>query len=223
MKTTILIFASIALFCSCGNKNNTAQPQSKSIHLSFSFSNTQTWPQRYQIILGSFAGTSKTPLSYKALEKTSDGSIQKLQLDVSETAENVCLYLANTARQPICIFWQSNVSGASTQTEVIPIDILNYQRIQAQVFNTCLACHGGSSGLPAGGLNLLEAQSWNNLVNQPSAHSSKKRVVPFDAKQSFIIQVMEQDNINFSHSASNTIVTEDIELTKQWIEKGAVK
>jgi len=101
------------------------------------------------------------------------------------------------------------------------LKILTFNRIQQQVFNRCIQCHGVSEEIAAG-LNLQEGNSYANLVNIKAKNSTKNRVEPSSSENSFIMQVLNKQNLNFDHSASTSATKGDIELVKNWINTGAL-
>lgn len=118
------------------------------------------------------------------------------------------------------VFNESEVSQ-NLELDAKGIKVLRYQTIQEQVFNRCTQCHGESTELPAD-LNLLEGESYADLVNVSSKNSTRKRVLPGDAENSFLIQVLYNQDLGFDHSASITATTGDIDLVKKWINHGAL-
>jgi hypothetical protein len=221
MKHLYLITIAALLF---GCAADEAEPEvTHRVAASFGFTDTDTWPERYQITMGAFAGTSITPLAYVNLTKPADGVTVDAVLNVPEKADNIQLYVANSAHQIVSVFYKYALDGFTADVSIPhqPIGLVSYTRVQGQVFVTCIACHGGASGLPAANLNLTEGQSHSNLIDVTATFSTKKRVVPNDTAQSFIIDVLRERNLTFAHTASMTIDDEDVELLKKWIVAGA--
>lgn len=195
------------------------------ISAEFTFSETETWPEKYTIAFGAFSGSSTSPLAYSAVEKVADNTSVRVSLDVPEKADNVRLYLANSAKQEVASFYTYSVEGNTSDLSLSSqrIQLVTFARMQGQIFNACITCHGGASGAPAGNVYFTQGNSWNNLIDVQSTMSSKKRVVPGDTAASFLLDVMRQKSLTFDHPASDALDEEDITLTKYWITRGASK
>jgi hypothetical protein len=100
-----------------------------------------------------------------------------------------------------------------------------FSDIQAQIFTpTCAtsSCHAG--GAPAGGLNLTVGNSYAGLVGIASTEDSNiMRVVPFDAANSYLMQVLD------GTAASGTVMPPSgmlpqasIDAVRSWINNGAI-
>ena len=108
------------------------------------------------------------------------------------------------------------------------LTLVTFARITKQVFNNCLQCHGGSTGQPAAGLYLLPDSSYKYLVEVNSVNSFGQdsthllRVKPFFVDSSFIIKVLNNDNLNYDHLGKNIATSDDIQLITYWINNGAL-
>lgn len=209
---------------SCSKSDDT--PEAKvTVKAGYTFSKTQVWPSRYKIMFGAFGKDTLNPQVYAEVSNPGENILFPVVLnDVTESAALVKLYIANTAKQPVFTLSRKEITVSSATVELPneTIDLLSYPRVQSQVFSSCVACHGGSSGLPAAGLNLTPADSYSNIVNKASTHSSKNRIKPGSVAESFLVDVLKNQQTGFVHSASNTIAEEDVLLIEKWIEAGAL-
>lgn len=222
----LLIFtftAALLLSTACSESNDIIEETYK-IEATLSFSQTDVWPQRYQILAGAFGADTITPLLFTKVANIGDDMPTTVSLPTTPaSAKSFRVYIANQANQPIFTLYQEPISS-QTATIQIPnqeIALLSFNRIQKQVFTNCTTCHGGSSGLPAADLNLMPHFSYTNLLDITATNSKKKRVVANSLNESFVIDVIRKKQSNFVHSASNTVATEDIELVEKWISVGA--
>lgn len=215
----------VALICfSCSKDDNTE----KAMYVKglFSFTNTDVWPARYQLLLAGFGSDTLNPLAFSIIENPGEKTLTTVDIPkLSAEARLIKLIIANQAKQPIYTLYRKEFPGALDTLELAGVDIklLTFNRLQAQVLKSCIVCHGGSSGAAAAGLNLTPEQGYAVLVNQNSTHSSKKRVVPQNTAASFVVDVLRNKQTEFVHSASNTIDEEDIVLFEKWIGNGALK
>jgi hypothetical protein len=218
-----VLFVVAAFLISCSQKDEVLE-KTFQVNASFSFSNTQVWPERYQIIVGAFGSDTINPLVYKIISNPGEEVTANISLtEIPESASNIKLYIANLAKQPVYTLTEQSISAQAGNLELTnsKVSLLTYTRIQKQVFSSCIVCHGGASGSPAAGLNLMFEQSYTNLVNHVAEYSTKMRVEPENTNNSFLIDVLRKKQSVFTHSASNTIAEEDIILIEQWIGTGA--
>lgn len=94
-----------------------------------------------------------------------------------------------------------------------------FATIQNDIFDVyCVSCHGGAS--PTAGLDLSADAAYENLINQPSNTSTFIRVVPFDAEQSYLYQVLDGTNAPLM-PPGNRLSQTSIDSVAAWINRGA--
>jgi hypothetical protein len=106
--------------------------------------------------------------------------------------------------------------------------------IQREIFSSddpsgraaCTPCHTNQGRTPAGGLNLLEGQSYANLVNRASpAKAGAILVVPGDPDNSYLIHKLEgQSDIvgqRMPRTGGPYVMPGQIQVIRRWIELGA--
>lgn len=106
--------------------------------------------------------------------------------------------------------------------------------IQREIFNVtdssgrlaCTQCHNNIARTPASGLNLLEGQSYQSLVGQPSrGKAGEILVVPGDADRSYIIKKLEAApdiaGVRMPRSNGPYLTAGQISIIRRWIALGA--
>lgn len=165
-----------------------------------------------------------TPEFSKTLQKSTAGESIAFSFQNVEEGTYTCkIYVAEKGQYKTALYsYNSKNINATTNLGTASTNLLSYARVQNQLINKCTQCHGGASGEPAAGLILLEDKSYANLVNMESTNSDLFRVKTDDATNSFLVHVLQQDNLPFEHPSSTSATTTDIELVKLWINNGAI-
>ena len=136
-------------------------------------------------------------------------------------AKNIAVSIMNN-RKWVCNLNEQQLSGSETNISLsdMNVNLVQYNRIQEQVFNQCTACHGG-----AGGLYLTEDKSYDALINKASStHPDKMLVEPGLPNSSFIITVLtDAQATKTNHTTLSSLKNDDITLLKEWIKAGAKK
>ncbi len=199
------------------------------VKASFAFKELETFPAGYQILFGAFGNEKAEPLISKTIVKPKAGDNTTITLtNLPDNAVSLKLCLTTLGKQPVFTFFETDIPQSAADSIVIPIrdiHLLQYDRVQQQVFSySCVACHGGS-GSGAGKLNLEPGKSRANLVNvTANKDNTMKRVVPSNVEQSFLIRVLEQGGLlNTEHTSAPSKYDDDITLLKEWIKAGAEK
>jgi hypothetical protein len=109
-----------------------------------------------------------------------------------------------------------------------------FSSVQSQIFETtdvagrqaCVNCHTNVGRVPAGGLNLTHAVSYDQIVNVASARKPGAiRVIPGDAENSYIVHKIEGRSgivgARMPMSGPPFLTTGQILILKRWIELGA--
>ncbi len=103
--------------------------------------------------------------------------------------------------------------------------------IQSKIFNSSCAlasCHNSSSA--QGDLALNEGNTFDQLINIAAdnvvaAAAGKKRVIPGDPDNSFLIQKLEGPGSGEGDrmpQSNSSLSQEEIDVIRQWIEQGAL-
>jgi hypothetical protein len=117
----------------------------------------------------------------------------------------------------------SNSSTNSQPPPALKDDPSFSSDIQSIFTNNCISsgCHNAGA---AGGLVLLEGQSYANLVNVASTQEpGKTRVIPNDAANSYIVIKLEGRQTSGSRMplGGSALDSNSVQNIKNWIDKGA--
>lgn len=121
----------------------------------------------------------------------------------------------------IVLSCQNKIVSDCVEESSFPDQKVTFNDIQINVFNSsCISCHSGS--LPAGELDLSEGVAYDNLVNISSITSNYKRVVPFNAEQSYLFLVLEGGETQVM-PPDGKLSAATIDSVASWINRGAIK
>ncbi len=127
----------------------------------------------------------------------------------------------------LAIAFLSHCSSDSSTTPEPPPTIKENPSFAADIqsiFNDNCVSSGCHSAGAAGGLVLLQGQSYANLVNIVSVQESgKTRVIPGDSANSYIVIKLEgrQTNGGRMPLGGSPLDSNSIQNIKNWIDKGA--
>jgi len=218
MKKYIVFIALTIFFVSCEKENPKIMYEVKG---EAEIIDSENLPPTQQLAFGAFDKSGLNLKTHTNLEAVND-SMYTFSTDLEEGDYTFKIIITENDihKSDLHIFNESALTD-SLLLFVSDLQILTFKTIQRQVFNRCTQCHGLSTEI-AGGLNLLEGESYDNLINVPSENSAKPRVEPGNATNSYLVQVLNKQDLNFDHSASTTATPGDIELVKKWINEGAL-
>jgi hypothetical protein len=195
------------------------------VSATFVFDNLNAFPDDYPVIFGAFNDKQSTPLaSVRIMKPRNTSTVQVAINNLDHSTTSVILCLANLGREPVYTLFETDVDLASDSI-VIPateISLADYDRIQNLVFEqyTCVACHQGSAG--AGNLLLTADRSYDDLVDKASSvNTAKNRVTPSDIDNSFLLDVLQDENLSLTQPHTGFVTRDDdIILLKEWIKDG---
>lgn len=123
----------------------------------------------------------------------------------------------------VIAFSCSNDKNPTKSDDNVTVDPSFANEIQP-IFNSNCAisgCHSNAS--KSANLSLASGEAYDNLVNVNSTqNSSKKRVVPGDAENSYLVIKIEANQPGISKMPpSGSLSSNQIQLIKNWINKGA--
>jgi hypothetical protein len=195
------------------------------VSATFVFDSSDAFPNEYPLIFGAFSDKQSIPLVSVRVMKPKNGEPVKVSIDnLAPDATSVMLCLANLGRQPVFSLFEMdiNVAGDSIIIPESEINLISYNRIQNLVFEqyNCVSCHQGSTG--AGNLLLTADKSYNELVNKVSSvNPEKNRVTSSDTGNSFLLDVLEDENLVLNQPHTGFITrNDDIVLLREWIKSG---
>jgi len=216
-----LVFLVIA--AACTHEYIPDEKPSWNIRAELSFADEQYWPSGQQIRLGAFAADdTKNPVASIGIEKPVSGKAEVAIGAVPEGSYQIKVYVTeNTVyKADIADFGEFRVNSdqALTKNE---IKLVTFSRVQQQILNSCILCHGGSSGQLAANLNLMPGKSYAQLVGVLAyKNSSFQRVNAGSGNYSYLYKVLNKD-IDFDHAASSSATAADKQLITDWINEGA--
>jgi hypothetical protein len=195
------------------------------VSATFAFDNLDAFPAEYPLIFGAFNDKKSTPLASVMIIKPKNQEPVKVSIDnLAAGATSVMLCLTNLGRQSVFSLFEMdiNVAGDSIVIPESQISLVSYERIQNLIFEqyTCVSCHQGSAG--AGNLLLTESKSYNDLVNKVSSKNpSKNRVTPLIIDNSFLLDVLTDENTGLTQPHTGFVTrNDDIVLLREWIKNG---
>jgi hypothetical protein len=218
----------IGLFTSCDSgdiypSDRTATNDNIAVSGTFVLSGVEKIPSGYQLIFGAFDANSKSPIVWtNVVEPKEDEPVNVSLSSVPPEATIVKLALFTMGRKAIYDFYTYDISAATENID-LPSEkvslLLKYGKIQEIFEGNCTACHGTDRG--GAGLFLGEGVSYRYLVNHPATNSTKLRVEPYSISNSFLMDVLTNEQVTLNQPHSSILYQDDINLLKAWIETGA--
>jgi hypothetical protein len=191
--------------------------------VTLSFTDPAFWPVGQEVRIGAFMdGENSQPVKSVAINKPSENKVNVSIAEIPEGQYQFKVYITeNSIYKADIISLGEKQINENILINQEDITLVTFNRVQKQVLNGCLLCHGGSAGTPAGNLNLMSGTSYAQLVNVAATMApSMVRVKPGSAAYSFLIKVLDRD-INFDHASSSLPSVADKQLIKDWINEGA--
>jgi len=213
----------LAILSACTHEYFPDEKASWNVQVSLSFTDSQYWPEGQQIRVGAFsADDSKNPVASIGVSKPSGENTQVAIGAVPEGTYQFKVYVVENAN------YKADLADLGEEIVIhdlslskTGIALISFERVQRQVLNLCILCHGGSSGQLAANLNLMPGKSYAQLVGVPSVKNSAFiRVNPESATYSYLVKVLNKD-IDFDHAASSSATAADKQLITDWINEGA--
>ncbi len=229
---SLITIAIITLLSSCGSDGSTIEEQQHKVSGVINIDNHKYWPENQIIKFAIFKTGTSFPLESVTLTKGNSPSFELTDIKSGTyTFKIFVLNSRNKIRSVLASFENIPVDNDKT-LETKTIDLIAYSRVQEQIFNNCLVCHGASA-VVAANLDLHSDKSFNQLKNNTSVNKSKsgesfKLIEPNHADKSLLVKVLIND-VNFDHSEGNRTIAlegsqaseDDINLIINWINEGA--
>lgn len=216
-----LVFLVIA--AACTHEYIPEEKANWNVQVSLSFTDVPYWPEGQQIRVGAFSSDDpKNPVASIGVSKPSGENIQVAVGAVPEGIYQFKVYVTENAnyKSDLADLGKEAVSSDLSISKS-GITLVSFDRIQRQILNSCILCHGGSSGQLAANLNLMPGKSYVQLVGIPAyKNSSFQRVNAGSGTYSYLIKVLNKD-IDFDHAASSSATASDKQLITDWINEGA--
>ena len=194
-------------------------------------SGLDTWPANYTIALAAFSNEGDYALYSKPVKRLEGDKISVSFDNLPQEADRVEICVLDRIRQRISTIYELPATAFSeTDADTLRINIPDvaasmFDAVQKDVFTpTCSNCHGRSNKAAAG-LYLTEGKSYEALLNKPSQVAGGTLVIPGDAENSVLHQVVSSDLTTGRHyDHTKEVVNENTRrLIEQWIVEGAQK
>ena len=207
----------------------------KVMKLTAQLSGLDTWARGYSVVLAGFEEGNEYAVITKPVPFPKHEN-EKVELVMSGIPSNVTnLQLCTVNRQRVLVHTYAKIDCNANEKDTIRMenivqDVNMYDALQKEVFSddeyTCYRCHSGEK--PAGGINLLEGQSYKSLVNRLSgiAEGDSLIVSPGNADASTLYLILGTsygEKIKYNHS--NILINSytDVALVRDWINNGAIE
>jgi len=219
--STLVSLIFLTLSCSSGSSDEVVEMFT--VSGAINLTDPTYWSDREDIRFGVFKTGDTQALSSVKMIKIADEKGSFILKNITKGTYEFKIYLAKNGLNVLNLieYGSKNVT-ANKVLEEEHMTLVSFDRVQKQVLNSCMLCHGGSSGEIAANLNLTKEESYGNLVEIPSENSSLLRVKPLSVNESFIVKVVKLEGLSFEHPASVNVSEGSINLIENWIRKGAL-
>ena len=195
-----------------------------SAHFSGTVTGADTWSQGYTLALAGFEEGNEYALISKNIETSAtDGKFDITLSGIPGEVSKIELCAVDRLRRRIATFLSAdyNPQSAILQMSAEGVDVSMSGAIQTEIFNTtCVQCHGGN-GYAAAALDLLEGNSFGNLISIPSHKiPGMDRVAPGQSAESELFLILDTDisaDWNYDHSVE-VVRQEKLDLIRNWID-----
>ncbi|MDE6787328.1 MAG: hypothetical protein K2J46_09875 [Muribaculaceae bacterium] len=193
-------------------------------HFSGIVTGTDTWSQGYTLAFAGFEDGNEYALISKNIETSvSDGKCDITLSGIPGEVTKIELCAVDRLRRRVATFLSADFNPQSSllQISAEAVDMSMSGAIQTEIFNTtCVQCHGGN-GHAAAGLELLEGNSFGNLISVPSRKiHGMDRVTPGKSAESELFLILDTDisaDWNYDHSVE-VVRQEKLDLIRNWID-----
>ena len=206
-----------------------------SVQLTATFHGLDQWPDSFSVVLAGFNDETRYSLIQKNLPHSADtGVADTIRLSsIPSNASSVELAVVDTLRRKVVTISKLDIVDDQDPYETLAmnlgvVDVSPFGAVNTAVFNgtslSCARCHQGTKA--AAGLDLSPEEAYQNLVGVPSVKAEGQTlVVPGNADQSFLYQVITQGSNDVHYAHPNLFVESDVapltDLVKLWIDLGA--
>ena len=200
----------------------------RSAKLTGTLTGMENWPDGYSISIAGFVeGDDYAVISRALTEK--NGEVSVTMTNIGDEVTSIQLCVLDRLRRHVMTLYEAETEGIrdTVRIEVGTLDVSPLNVIQQGYFSTtCANCHGASNRAAAG-LYLTEGHSYEALVGKPSTKVEGKNLVePFDANNSVLHMVLNQQSVEGISMDHRDLVSEKNEqsilpLIDAWIKNGA--
>lgn len=194
------------------------------VHFTGTVEGLDQWYSGYSVVV---AGFNEDAFAVISKQVVGDGGEISLTIsNIPSEVRTMELCVINNLRRRIATYASIDVATTADREiefNVGTVDAGMYHTIQEVVFDaSCVQCHGGSSHAAAG-LYLTGSESYDNLVDKPSAViAGMDRVKPYDAEGSVLWRAVATDvSGDWSFNHSELLNSSSSDLIRSWIDNGA--
>ncbi|MBD5266848.1 MAG: hypothetical protein HDS41_01485 [Bacteroides sp.] len=188
----------------------------------------ETWSEQYTLAVAGFEDGNEFALISKNIEPTvTDGKCDVVLTGIPPEVSTVELCAIDRLRRRVATFASSAyvIENDTLMINITSVDLSMSKAIQKEIFNTtCIQCHGGSNHIAAG-LNLIDGESFSNMITVPSVKvPDMNRVQPGNSASSVLYLILsESASSTWSYDHSVEIVRQEkLDLIRNWIDGGAI-
>lgn len=188
----------------------------------------ETWSEQYTLAVAGFEDGNEFALISKNIEPAvTDGKCDVVLTGIPPEVSTVELCAIDRLRRRVATFASSAyvIENDTLMINITSVDLSMSKAIQKEIFNTtCIQCHGGSNHIAAG-LNLIDGESFSNMITVPSVKvPDMNRVQPGNSASSVLYLILsESASSTWSYDHSVEIVRQEkLDLIRNWIDGGAI-
>ncbi len=187
------------------------------------------WAEGYTIAIAGFTEDDDYASISKAVQTDKEGNASVIMTNIPDEVTSVQLCVLDRLRRHVMTFYEADIEGVrdTIRMEVGTVNASMFNAIQQSYLSTtCVNCHGASNRIAAG-LNLTEGNAYEAMVGVDSKKvDGKKIVVPYDAENSLLHMVLNQETVEGISMNHFDLVSEKnaqtiLPLIDSWINNGA--
>lgn len=214
----------LALLYSCTHPYEPEVENTWNVEVEFSFIDPEFWPEGQQVKVGLFTDESnRFPIQSTAVYPPDANVSTVTMYDIVEGDYNAQLYLTENGVYKVKIADLGSYEVYNDlKQKAEAIKFVTFDRVQRQVLNGCVVCHGSSAGDIAANLNLTSGNSYEEMIGVKAfMQPAMELVYPGSSEYSYLMKVLLEE-IDFNHAASSSATNADRQLVKDWIDEGAL-
>lgn len=225
----IILISIMQLLAACDEgriyyDENVQTEEGGSAHFSGAVAGLDTWSRGYTVAIAGFEEGNDYALISKNIETdAADGRCDVYLSGIPAAVTKIELCAIDRLRRRVANFLTAEYDPTQTtlQIDAYNVDVSMEAAIQTGIFNTtCVQCHG-ATGHAAAGLDLLEGNSFGNLISVPSRKiPDMDRVTPGSSSESELFLILDTDiSATWSYDHSVEVVRQEkLDLIRNWID-----
>lgn len=229
-----MILLAVLAFASCDDgtiyPKDVVFDEGRTLTLKVKFANTDKWPSTddYEVLFAGYTDDADYPTINKSISRKQDGDEVTVRLtNVPDNVTRASLAIVALNHKLVYNLYSERVGNSSMSLDAGTVTMNSIYGYMQEVFNEkCISCHGQGSRT-AGGLNLTEGNSYEQLVNRTAVTDpTQTRVIPGNVNDSYIYKMLTDGTLPANANGLNHLNTVEFEHDKQlllvdWLQKGA--